>query len=66
MTVPPGLILPSASSASSIATPIRSFTDPSGLKNSSLPQISARRPRAFISRENRTSGVPPMVWGTSS
>jgi hypothetical protein len=34
----PGLISPAASAASIIATPIRSFTEPPGLKYSSFAQ----------------------------
>src|SRR5437762_54920 len=56
-------ILPSASAASIIATPIRSLTDPPGLKYSSFTQTSARRPAA--SRCSATSGVPPTVADAS-
>ncbi len=39
-----GLILPAASAASIMATPIRSLTDQSGLKFSSLATTSAAHP----------------------
>ncbi len=48
---------PSSSAASIIATPIRSLTEPPGLKYSSFAQTSAFRPSA--SRFRATSGVPP-------
>src|SRR5262249_39588367 len=53
----PGSIRPSASAASIIATPIRSLTEPPGLKASSLPITSASRPSP--SRANRSIGVLP-------
>jgi hypothetical protein len=37
IVVRPGSIRPSASAASIMATPMRSFTEPPGLKASSLP-----------------------------
>src|SRR3954447_532237 len=57
MVVRPGSIRPSASAASIIATPIRSFTLPAGLYDSSLPISSA--PQSGATRVKRTSGVPP-------
>ena len=56
-----GAIRPAASAASIMETPMRSFTDASGLKNSSLPTISARQPASAGRRLKRTSGVEPMV-----
>src|SRR2546427_618718 len=45
--------------ASIIATPMRSFTDPPGLKNSALAYTGVRIP--CVTRFSRTSGVQPMV-----
>src|SRR3989442_4256088 len=56
---PPGLRRPSRSAASIIATPMRSFTDPPGLKNSALAYTGVRIP--CVTRFSRTSGVQPMV-----
>src|SRR6266702_5864292 len=56
---PPGLSFPSRSAASIIASPIRSFTDPPGLKNSALAYTRVRIP--CVTRFSRTSGVQPMV-----
>ena len=53
----PGLISPSSSAASIIATPIRSLTEPPGLKYSSLAQTSPASPSA--SRSSSTIGVSP-------
>jgi len=61
MMVAPGRRRPAASRASIIATPIRSLTLAAGLKNSSLPQISAASPSSACSLDRRTSGVEPMV-----
>ncbi|GAC1581273.1 MAG: hypothetical protein NVS3B27_23980 [Novosphingobium sp.] len=63
ITESPGATLPSASAASIIATPIRSFTEPPGLRYSSLTQTSpsSSDPR----RRNATSGVPPTVADAS-
>ena len=60
----PRSISPASSAASIIATPIRSLTEPPGLKYSSLattspPSPSPRRPR-------RTIGVLPTVAEASS
>ena len=61
MVLTPGLILPAFSAASIMATPMRSLTDDSGLKNSSLVRISAVTPWRSGRRFRRTSGVAPMV-----
>ena len=45
--VVPGLMLPAASMASIMLTPMRSFTLEIGLKNSSLTRISASTPYSF-------------------
>ena len=58
----PGSILPSASAASIIATPIRSFTEPPGLRYSTLASTLA----CFVTRCNRTSGVLPMICVSES
>ena len=60
MTVP-CLSTPASSMASIMATPMRSFTDETGLKNSSLHSRLALTPWALASRSMRTSGVSPMV-----
>ncbi len=57
----PGVILPSRSSVSIMATPMRSLTLASGLKNSSFSRMSALTPASLGSRAMRTSGVLPMV-----
>jgi len=41
---------------------MRSLTEPSGLKNSSLAQISAATRCSAARRASRTSGVAPNVW----
>ena len=66
IVVRPGSIRPSRSAASIIATPIRSLTEPPGLKTSSLP--NSRTPEsAGAMRCSSTSGVlptsAPMVVG---
>src|SRR5688572_25311630 len=53
----PGSILPSASAASIMATPIRSLTLPAGLCDSSFPISSA--PQLGATRVSRTIGVLP-------
>src|SRR4051812_40725221 len=58
IVVRPGSMMPSASAASIIATPIRSFTDPPGLSISSLANSSA--PSGAI-RVSWTIGVRP-TW----
>ena len=55
--VPPGLSRPSASAASIIAIPMRSFTEPPGLRNSSFASSSPGTSRE--SRSSRTIGVSP-------
>src|SRR3954471_12887012 len=57
IVVRPGSMIPSASAASIIATPIRSLTLPAGLYASSLPISSA--PQSGARRVRRTIGVPP-------
>ncbi len=52
------LISPSAAAASSMASPMRSLTDPPGLKNSSLARTVA--PAPSVIRLSRTSGVFPI------
>src|SRR2546425_1316940 len=59
---PPGLSRPSRSAASIIATPMRSLTEPPGLKNSALAQIGVLRPTD--TRFSRMSGVQPIVSRT--
>lgn len=54
-----GVIRSAVSAASIMATPIRSFTLPIGLKDSTLASTVASRP--FVTRFSRTSGVLPMV-----
>ena len=61
---PPGLRRPSRSAASIIAKPMRSFTDPPGLKNSALAYTGVRIPRATLLI--RISGVQPIVSRTFS
>ncbi len=61
MVLTPGVSLPAFSAASIIATPMRSFTDASGLKNSSLARIAALPPAGCARRLRRTSGVAPMI-----
>jgi hypothetical protein len=59
--VRPGRIRPAASSASIIATPIRSLTLPIGLKNSSLARTLATMPFSRANLSSLTSGVSPIV-----
>ena len=59
-----GAIRPLCSASSTIASPMRSLTEPSGLKNSSFSSSSARRPRSADRRGTRTSGVPPVSSST--
>ena len=58
---PPGCSSPLASRYSIMATPMRSFTELIGLKNSSLATTSPLGFRAAIRRGSRTSGVSPTV-----
>src|SRR6266704_1979159 len=60
---PPGVSRPSRSAASIIATPIRSFTEPPGLKNSALANTGVRIPCVILF--NRIRGVHPIVSRTS-
>src|SRR5688572_26270763 len=62
--VPPGLRAPLRSAASTIATPMRSFTLPPGLRDSTFASTAA--PPARGSRRSRTRGVPPMRSSTES
>ena len=62
--VPPGFSSPARSAASMIGMPMRSLTDPPGLKNSALPYTGVTIPR--VTRLRRMSGVQPMVWRTLS
>ena len=57
----PGSIVPAASAASIMETPMRSLTEARGLKNSSFPTISAPQPASAGRRLKRTSGVEPTV-----
>ncbi|MNC72743.1 hypothetical protein D3C75_1238400 [compost metagenome] len=59
--VAPGLILPACSSASIMATPMRSLTELIGLKNSSLASTVALGASSLVRLGSRTSGVSPMV-----
>ena len=61
ITPRPGPMRPCASSASIIATPMRSLTLAIGLKNSSLASRLARTPRSRAMRSILTSGVSPIV-----
>ena len=61
-TVFPGVIFPSRSSASIMATPIRSFTELAGLKYSSLAATTAPGAESFAIRLRRTRGVFPMSF----
>ena len=63
ITERPGSIRPSASAASIIATPMRSLTEPPGLKYSSLATTSA--PRFSPSLRSETIGVFPTTAETS-
>ena len=58
--VPPGRSAPDSSAASIIRAAMRSFTEPPGLRYSTLARTVADRPR--VTAERRTSGV----WPTSS
>src|SRR5688572_21067891 len=62
--VPPGFKAPLRSAASTIATPMRSFTLPPGLRDSTLASTVAEPSRG--SRRRRTSGVPPIRSSTES
>ena len=60
MIVAPGFSLPSFSAASIIANPIRSFTLPPGLKNSTFAIIGVSTPRNLEYLFSSTSGVLPI------
>src|SRR5688572_29411610 len=62
--VPPRFRRPSRSAASIIARPIRSLTEPPGLKNSAFTQIGVRAESS--TRRNLIIGVQPMVSRTFS
>src|SRR3954462_8337647 len=65
--VPPGLSAPLASAASTMRTAIRSFTDPPGLRYSSLASTSgASGPSSRVTEVSRTSGVLPTRSTTDS
>jgi cysteine synthase A len=57
----PGVRMPRCSRASIMPTPMRSFTEPIGLKNSSLASTSPLGLKAAVSLGRRTKGVSPMV-----
>ncbi len=57
----PAAILPASSRSSIMATPIRSLTEPTGLKNSSLASTRALAAYSADKRGSPTSGVSPMV-----
>ena len=61
-TVFPGVAFPSRSSASIMATPIRSFTELAGLKYSSFAATTAPGAESFAIRLRRTRGVFPMSF----
>jgi hypothetical protein len=56
--VPPGRSSPDFSAASIIRSAIRSFTDPPGLKYSTLASTSGSRPA--VTADSLTSGVLPI------
>ncbi len=56
-----GAISPSASARSTMARPMRSLTEPSGLKNSSFSATSATSLSSAVMRGMPTSGVAPIV-----
>src|SRR3954453_19588381 len=65
--VPPGRRAPLASAASTMRTAIRSFTDPPGLKYSTLASTSgAFGPSSRVTAFSRTSGVLPTRSTTDS
>ena len=59
-----GVSSPSASAASSMARAMRSFTEPPGLKDSTLPMTVAPRPRSRSKWVSSTRGVLPMSSDT--
>jgi hypothetical protein len=62
--VPPGPSSPSASAASIMRTAMRSFTDPPGLRYSTLASTVAVSPAVTL--VSRTRGVPPTRSTTES
>jgi len=62
--VPPGLSAPLRSAASMIGSPMRSFTDPPGLKKSAFAYTGVRIP--VVTRCSRMRGVQPIVSRTES
>src|SRR5215813_3948720 len=62
--VPPGLSAPVRSASSIIASAMRSFTLPPGLRDSTLATTAA--PPGLGSLRRRTRGVPPMSSSTES
>src|SRR5919107_1051102 len=65
--VPPGCNAPLASAASTIRTAMRSFTEPPGLRYSSLASTrGASGPRSRVTEVSRTSGVLPTRSTTDS
>ena len=65
--VPPGCSAPLASAASTMRTAMRSFTDPPGLRYSTLASTSgASGPRSRVTEVSRTSGVLPTRSTTDS
>src|SRR4051794_8217667 len=65
ITERPGLTSPASSAASIIATPIRSLTEPPGLKYSSFAQTWAAVSLPSPSLCRATSGVPPTTADAS-
>src|SRR5262245_60066759 len=61
-SVAPGLSTPRCSASSTMATAIRSFTLPPGLRDSTLART--RAPEASASRRRRTRGVSPIRSST--
>ena len=65
--VPPGFSAPLASAASTMRTAMRSFTEPPGLRYSTLASTSgASGPRSRVTEVSRTSGVLPTRSTTDS
>ena len=62
MTDLPGVILPCFSSASIIATPMRSLTEWAGFQNSSFAATVVPDAMPAVTRFRRTRGVPPMSF----
>ena len=62
MMTEPGFSLPLASASSIIALAMRSFTDPAGLKYSSLARMRAFSPASFSMRLSFSKGVLPINW----